>query len=51
MTRKNKAVLRAGDIDDVITNALGGVIGCALAKMVSSVFRKKGRGTYEKQGE
>lgn len=42
---------RAGDLDDVITNALGGVIGCALAKMVSSVFRKKGRGTYEKQGE
>ena len=42
---------RAGDIDDVITNALGGVIGCALAKMVSSVFRKKGRSTYEKQGE
>lgn len=42
---------RACDIDDIITNALGGVIGCALAKLLLSVFGRKRRVTYEKQGE
>lgn len=40
---------RAGDIDDVITNALGGVIGCALAKLLSAVFGRKREVLYEKE--
>ena len=42
---------RAGDIDDVITNALGGVIGCAAANLAFKIFGRKRRTAYEKQGE
>lgn len=40
---------RAGDIDDVITNALGGVVGCALAKLLFAVFGRKMEVSYEKE--
>lgn len=40
---------RAGDIDDVITNALGGVIGCALVKLLFAVFGRKREILYEKK--
>ncbi len=40
---------RAGDIDDVITNALGGVIGCALAKLALKIFGQKREVSYEKK--
>ncbi len=39
---------RAGDLDDVITNALGGIIGCALAKLMIAIFVRKRSVTYEK---
>lgn len=39
---------RAGDIDDIITNALGGVIGCALAKILQRIFGGKREVTNEK---
>lgn len=43
---------RACDLDDIIMNALGGVIGCALAKLMLAVFGRKRRNAYEeKQGE
>lgn len=43
---------RACDLDDIIMNALGGVIGCALAKLALTVFGRKRRNAYEeKQGE
>lgn len=44
---------RSGDLDDVITNALGGVIGCALAKLLSAVFgRKRGKeSSFVKNGK
>lgn len=32
---------RACDLDDIIMNALGGIIGCALAKMSAAVFGGK----------
>ena len=41
---------RACDVDDVITNALGGIIGCAAAKIAQSIFARKRRAVYEKQG-
>ncbi|MBD5130015.1 MAG: VanZ family protein [Ruminococcaceae bacterium] len=40
---------RAGDIDDVITNALGGVIGCAAAGLVFKIFGRKRVVSYEKE--
>jgi len=39
---------RVGDLDDVITNALGGIIGCALAKLLIAIFVRKRSVTYEK---
>lgn len=42
---------RAGDLDDVITNALGGVIGCAAAKLALALLGRKRRVICEKQGE
>lgn len=38
---------RAGDLDDVITNALGGIIGC----LPVTLFRRRRRIAYEKKGE
>lgn len=32
---------RAGDLDDVIANALGGIIGCAAAKLLLTIFAGK----------
>lgn len=40
---------RACDIDDIIMNTLGGVIGCALAKLALTVFGRKREVTYEKE--
>lgn len=34
---------RAGDLDDIIMNTLGGVIGCILAKSAVMIFGKKQR--------
>lgn len=42
---------RACDLDDIIMNALGGVIGCAAAKLALVMFGRKRRAAYEKQGE
>ncbi|MCM1165441.1 MAG: VanZ family protein [Lachnospiraceae bacterium] len=39
---------RAGDLDDVLMNALGGVIGCALAKLLLTIIRVKREVSYEK---
>lgn len=42
---------RACDLDDIIMNALGGIIGCALVKLTFAIFVRKRRVAYEKQGE
>ena len=34
---------RTGDLDDVITNTLGAVIGCTAAKLILVVYNKKAR--------
>ncbi len=39
---------RACDIDDIIMNTLGGVIGCALAKLLQRIFGRKREVTNEK---
>lgn len=39
---------RACDLDDIIMNALGGVIGCALAKLLQRIFGRKREITNEK---
>lgn len=40
---------RAGDLDDVIANALGGSIGCAAAKLLLTIFAG-GRGVSNERG-
>ncbi len=40
---------RAGDLDDIIMNALGGVIGCSIAKTALAVFGRNGEVLYEKK--
>ena len=42
---------RTGDLDDIITNAFGGIIGCAILKIAQSMFARKRRVVCEKQGE
>lgn len=40
---------RACDLDDIVMNALGGVIGCALAKTALAVFVRKREVSYEEK--
>lgn len=39
---------RACDIDDIIMNTLGGIIGCAPAKLLQRIFGRKREATNEK---
>lgn len=39
---------RAGDLDDVIANALGGIIGCAAAKLLLTILARGHDVSYEK---
>lgn len=40
---------RACDLDDIVMNALGGVIGCSLVKAALAVFGRKRDVSYEKK--
>lgn len=39
---------RAGDLDDVLANAFGGIIGCAAAKLLLTIFARERDVSYEK---